>query len=161
MSKETNLRDTLLVHSSVKHGPGYSSRVLALEEQGFGLAILESENLAVTADVELALSSSMDVSNVLLPSLDASMCAFQKISGTLFHERCGVDDCFLEHLTDLARVDLGGAEGIVVGTHLGRLMLYLVVKWWLLGFELMPQSLMSGSMARLVNCGLGNAKTHG
>ena len=41
--------------SSVKHGPGYSSRVLALEEEGFGLAILESEDLAVTTDVELAL----------------------------------------------------------------------------------------------------------
>lgn len=54
-SDSTNLRNTLLVHSSVQHGPGYSSRVLALKEQGFGLAILESEDLAVTADVEFAL----------------------------------------------------------------------------------------------------------
>lgn len=95
MSKETNLRDTLLVHSSVKHGPGYSSRVLALEEQGFGLAILESENLAVTADVELALSSSMDVSNVLLPSLDASMCAFQKSQGRFSMKGAGLMIAFL------------------------------------------------------------------
>jgi len=59
------------VHSSVEHGPGYSSRVLALEEQGFGLAILESENLAVTADVELALSSTIDrQQNLILPRLD-------------------------------------------------------------------------------------------
>jgi hypothetical protein len=54
-SSSTNLRNTLLVHSSVQHGPGYSSRVLALKEQGFGLAILESEDLAVTTDVEFAL----------------------------------------------------------------------------------------------------------
>lgn len=43
------------MHSSVERGPGYSSRVLALQKEGFGLAILESEDLAVTADVELAL----------------------------------------------------------------------------------------------------------
>ncbi len=54
-SGSTNLRNTLLVHSSVQHGPGYSSRVLALKEQGFGFAILESEDLAVTTDVEFAL----------------------------------------------------------------------------------------------------------
>jgi hypothetical protein len=54
-SRSTNLRNTLLVHSSVQHGPGYSSRVLALKEQRFGLAILESEDLAVTTDVEFAL----------------------------------------------------------------------------------------------------------
>ncbi len=41
--------------SSVERSPGYSARVLALEEEGFGLAILESEDLAVTTDVELAL----------------------------------------------------------------------------------------------------------
>ena len=43
------------MHAAVEHGPGYSSRILALQEKGFGLAILEAENLAVTADVELAL----------------------------------------------------------------------------------------------------------
>jgi hypothetical protein len=31
------------------------ARVLALEEKGLGLAVLEAEDLAVTADVELAL----------------------------------------------------------------------------------------------------------
>ena len=51
----TNLRDTFLVHSSVECSPGYSSRVLSLKEEGFGLAILESEDLAVTADVEFSL----------------------------------------------------------------------------------------------------------
>jgi hypothetical protein len=49
------LRDTFLVHAAVEHGPGYSSRVLALQEKGLGLAILEAEDLAVAADVEFAL----------------------------------------------------------------------------------------------------------
>ena len=44
------------MHSPVEHSPCYSARVLALEEKRFGLAILEAENLAVAADVELALS---------------------------------------------------------------------------------------------------------
>jgi hypothetical protein len=49
------LRNTLLVLSSEKDSPGNATRVLALQEEGFGLAILESEDLAITADVELAL----------------------------------------------------------------------------------------------------------
>lgn len=52
---ETNLRDTLLVHPSVEGRPGDFARVLALEEKGLGLAILEAEDLAVTTDVELSL----------------------------------------------------------------------------------------------------------
>src|SRR6266516_2024856 len=51
----TNLRDTLLVHFSVEHCPCYSARVLALQEKGFGFAILETKDLAVTSNVELAL----------------------------------------------------------------------------------------------------------
>lgn len=43
------------MHSSVEHGPSYSARVLALEEEGFGLAILEAEDLAVASDIEFAL----------------------------------------------------------------------------------------------------------
>ena len=35
--------------------PCYPSRVLALEEEGFGLAVLEAEDFAVAPDVELAL----------------------------------------------------------------------------------------------------------
>jgi hypothetical protein len=49
------LRDTLLVLSSEKDGPCNATGVLALEEEGLGLAILESEDLAVATDVELAL----------------------------------------------------------------------------------------------------------
>ncbi len=37
--------------SSEKDGPSNATGVLALEEEGFGLSILESEDLAVTADV--------------------------------------------------------------------------------------------------------------
>ena len=46
------LGDTLLVVLSVEHGPGDSSRVLSLLEQGVGLGGLESENLRVASDEE-------------------------------------------------------------------------------------------------------------
>jgi hypothetical protein len=43
------------VLSSEENSPGDTTGVLALKEQRFGLAILESEDLAITADVQLAL----------------------------------------------------------------------------------------------------------
>jgi len=43
------------VLSSEEDGPGYAAGVFALEEEGFGFAVLEAEDLAVTTDVELAL----------------------------------------------------------------------------------------------------------
>jgi hypothetical protein len=49
------LRDTLLVLSSEKDGPCDATGVLALEEERFRLAVLESEDLAITTDVKLAL----------------------------------------------------------------------------------------------------------
>lgn len=49
------LRDTLLVLSSEKYGPCDSAGILSLKEQRLGLSILESEDFAVAADVELAL----------------------------------------------------------------------------------------------------------
>jgi hypothetical protein len=52
----TNLRDTLLMHSSIEHRPCYSARILALKEKWLGFAILETEDLAVAPNVELALS---------------------------------------------------------------------------------------------------------
>jgi hypothetical protein len=52
---DSYLRDTLLVLSSEEDRPGDTAGVLALEEEGLGLAILETEDLAVTTDVELAL----------------------------------------------------------------------------------------------------------
>lgn len=41
--------------SSEEDGPGDTARVLALQEQRLGFAILESEDLAIATDVELAL----------------------------------------------------------------------------------------------------------
>ena len=41
--------------SAEQDSPGNSAGVLALEEEGFGLSILEAEDLGITADVELAL----------------------------------------------------------------------------------------------------------
>jgi len=49
------LRYPLLVHSSIQDGPGYTARVLPLEEQAFAFAILEPEDLAVSTDEQLAL----------------------------------------------------------------------------------------------------------
>lgn len=52
------LRDTLLVLSSEENGPCNSARVLALQEQRFGFTVLETEDLGVSTDVELALYNS-------------------------------------------------------------------------------------------------------
>ena len=51
----TCLRDTLLMLSSEKGCPRNSAGVFALEEERFGLAILEAEDFAVTTHVELPL----------------------------------------------------------------------------------------------------------
>ncbi len=51
----THLRDTLLVLSPIQRRPCDPTRVLSLQEERFGFAILEAEYFAVTADVELAL----------------------------------------------------------------------------------------------------------
>jgi len=52
---EKYLRDTLLVLAAVERRPCDAARVLALEEERFGLAVLEAKDLAVAADVEFAL----------------------------------------------------------------------------------------------------------
>ena len=51
----TNLRNTLPVLPAIESGPGYPARVLALEKERFSLPILEAEDFAITADIELAL----------------------------------------------------------------------------------------------------------
>ena len=56
--KISYLRDTLLVLSSEEDGPCNSARVLALQEQRFGFTVLETEDLGVSTDVELALYNS-------------------------------------------------------------------------------------------------------
>jgi len=50
------------VLATVESRPGDAARVLALEEEGFGLAVLEAEDLAVAADVEFALQFTEGVS---------------------------------------------------------------------------------------------------
>lgn len=50
-----NLSDTLSPLPPAEDSPGNAARVLALEEQRLGLAVLEAEDLAVTTDEELAL----------------------------------------------------------------------------------------------------------
>lgn len=52
------LRDTLLVLATVEDGPGDAAGVLALEEKRLGLAVLETEDLAVATDVQLTLKVS-------------------------------------------------------------------------------------------------------
>lgn len=66
--KEPYLRDTLAVLSSEEDRPGNTARVLSLQEEGLGFAILEAEDLAVAADIELTLHSERFVNNSLLPN---------------------------------------------------------------------------------------------
>ena len=49
------LSDTLAVLATEEDSPGDAARVLSLQEQRLGLAILESEDLAVATDVKLTL----------------------------------------------------------------------------------------------------------
>jgi hypothetical protein len=60
------------VLSSEKDGPCNATGVLALEEEGFGLAILESEDLAITTDVKLALYNIMSAFRLLLKTIPPS-----------------------------------------------------------------------------------------
>ena len=64
IAKSTDLRNALLVLPSVEGRPSDPTRVLALEEEGLGLAVLESEDLAVAADVELALNNKYTISKL-------------------------------------------------------------------------------------------------
>ena len=48
--------------SSEQDSPGDAAGVFALEEEGFGLAVLEAEDLAVAADIELALFENLSAS---------------------------------------------------------------------------------------------------
>ena len=53
--REAYFGDTLLVLATEEDRPGDPTRVLALEEEGFGFAVLEAEDFGVAADVEFAL----------------------------------------------------------------------------------------------------------
>lgn len=72
------LSDTLAVLATVQDGPGNATGVLALEEEGLGFAVLESEDLGVATDVELALQQSqcqhfVPLPNVFFPSESSSL----------------------------------------------------------------------------------------
>ena len=56
----------------VECSPCYPSRVLALEEEGFGLAVLEAEDLAIATDVEFALSNINGGSSACAPPLSTN-----------------------------------------------------------------------------------------
>lgn len=49
------LSDTLSPLATAQNGPRDTAGVLALQEEGLGLAVLETEDLAVATDEELAL----------------------------------------------------------------------------------------------------------
>ena len=51
----TYLRDTLLVLPSEKSRPCDSAGVFSLKEERFGFTVLESEDLAIAANIELTL----------------------------------------------------------------------------------------------------------
>lgn len=52
---ESYLSDSLAVLATVQDSPGNATGVLALEEEGLGFAVLETEDLGVSTDVELTL----------------------------------------------------------------------------------------------------------
>ena len=52
----TYLSDSLLMLPAEQYRPRDPTRVLALQEERLGLAVLEAEDLAVAADVEFTLS---------------------------------------------------------------------------------------------------------
>lgn len=65
--------------SSEKDGPCNATGILALQEEGLGLAILESEDLAIATDVELALYAILSAFNLLSLSIQffsLSSCQF-------------------------------------------------------------------------------------
>jgi hypothetical protein len=111
------LGNTLLVLSSEKDSPCNATGVLALQEEGFGLAILESEDLAITTDVELALHTILSATCLLSNPIPKFLfCqpiqSFLATSFSPLSSRTG--GC-----PYLSRVDLLAGEGIVVGTHVG------------------------------------------
>jgi hypothetical protein len=105
---------------SEEDSPSNSAGVLALEEQALGLAILETEDLAVTTDVQLALN--MASAHVPINRLTtAAPLAFQTFGAPLWNSKrwCAAVRRGSGDGTHLAGVDLLAAEGIVVGTHVG------------------------------------------
>jgi hypothetical protein len=91
--------------SAEKNSPCDATGVLALEEEGLGFAVLESEDLAITTNVKLALYANL--SAFVLPDLNSI-----HIHIPLPHPRREIGSSYL------SRVDLLAGEGVVVGTHI-------------------------------------------
>lgn len=105
---------------SVKSGPVNLARVLALEEKGLGLSVLEAEDLAVTTDVELALfMPSANVRPIVVFHHPPPGVRFVAVAIAVFGHLGANVVTWRGNITYLARVDLLTAEGIVVGTHVG------------------------------------------
>lgn len=107
------------MHPSVQGRPGDLARVLALEEKGLGLAILEAEDLAVTTDVKLALYIPLATVPPIAPAHPSRHVSVSLQRGRGFRHLAEDGLWERDGGTHLARVDLLTAEGVVVGTHVG------------------------------------------
>jgi len=103
------------VLSAVKDGPGDLARVLALEEERLGLAVLETEDLAVTTDVELAL---LHVTQSASRSCPGSRCVYSSAaSSSSSWSSSSVSGREGGAGSHLARVDLLAGETVLVDSH--------------------------------------------
>lgn len=119
--------------SSEENGPCDTAGVLALEEEGFGLAILEAEDLAISTNVELALffQLSAPITIALTPSCFSSVSSYRffVLIATVYPDIAVFGE--RDSVPYLSRVDLLAGEGIVVGTHVdytadGGVVLFVV-----------------------------------
>jgi len=118
-----------------KHcSPGDSAGVLALEEEGFGFAILKAEDLAIAANIELTLFliKKQLVLNKLVYICKGTKCfalvvairTRRRTLGPTGQVPCSVHFTIRAHSwigTYLAWVDLVATEIVLVGTHDGDL----------------------------------------
>ena len=101
-------------------GPCNTTRVFALQEEGFGFAVLEAEDLAVAADVELTLNDNHESAS--FPAKSGSLCSVRGLAAAGSVVEAAGNSGKAEELRwnegiYLARVDSLTAEGVVVGTH--------------------------------------------
>ena len=112
--------------ATVEDGPCDAAGVLALEEQGLRLAVLEAEDLAVATDIDLTLKTNNPsalnlVPNCSSPSPNAVSLrthqALSQVHPTKFRDRIGRGEQRQERAY-LAGVDPLAGEAVVVGSHL-------------------------------------------
>ena len=71
----THLCDTLLMLPPEQDGPRDATRVLALQEEGLGFAVLEAKDLAIAADVEFTLDYMHESAG--FPAQSGSLCRWE------------------------------------------------------------------------------------